>query len=438
MAYKNKKKATGKAAEEKRQDDQAEKTRKTPNGPVDNAFMTRDDLDAMAKEIVGHSLEQIEERVIEDRKQMLSDMREVLRPNPETPQATKDSFRFMLGCVSSARGDLDRALKIAKEHGDEHCIRALGTATVSNGGAIVIPEFSTNFLEYLRNRSVVLNTPVNRMQMDSGFMNLGKFATGATAAYRGESSAGANSSPTFGNVSLSAKIVDVYTPASNQWLSRSPQAGSLLETHLVGALGEKTDATLIRSDGSLNRPRGLLYLGAAAQQVNETNAAGTTGGSTTAEITLDLLQMVKLLMDAKTMMSPNWLVSTNTHIGLAAVLGADSKPVFRDEVDNGRLFKFPYQWTQNIPDNLTAAAGSGGGADATEVYLYDAGALIFGETEALEIDYSRHASYTESGSQVSAWERGETLVKVSTEHDFAATRGGTEIAVKTSVTWGNA
>lgn len=407
--------------------------------PRDNQFLTREEMDDLAKDIVGETMDQMQERAREDRKKYIEDMRDIMQPapvlTPKTEADVKREFRAILGCLGRNRNDLDASIADAKEMGDETLVRALSTATTSTGGAIVVPQFSTDWIPYLRAQSVHMSSGVTTVDMPSGYLHLGKVSTGATAAYRGEASAGTVDDQVFGEVALSAKIMDVMTPASNQLLSRSPDAGRLVEDDLIGAILEKADSTLIRSDGSANRPKGIRYWAASANVSNETNTAGSSNGSTTAERITDLWSLIKLLMDNKIRFTgPCWEMSTRTFIALNSMLDANSNYIFREDLSAGKLLGYNAKWTQNIPDTLTAAAGSGAGSDASELYFFNAPDVLVGETQAMRVSMSDGA-YTESGSLVSAFERGETLIKVELEHDQAVRFGGTEIAILTSVTW---
>jgi HK97 family phage major capsid protein len=206
---------------------------------------------------------------------------------------------------------------------------------------------------------------------------------------------------------------------------------------MFSAAKDKMDSTFIRSVGTQNEPRGLLYWAAAANKFYESNGTSTSGGSSTAQISHDLAKAIRLLHDNNMkMIKPGWIFSPRTMQRLYSELGVDGSPVFRPEMAAGTLFGYPYKVTSNVPSNLTAQAGSGSGSDASEIYFCDFFDILIGETETLAFSTSEHAAYTVSGSLVSAFERGETLLKVEMEHDLAARRGGTEIVVIESVTWG--
>ena len=336
------------------------------------------------------------------------------------------------------RGHPEMAEKYAKQWGNDRVAKALGTLTISEGGALVEPDFSDEFIEFLRAQTVVMESGARSVPMDSGILNLKRAATGATAAYRGESTNATVSEPTFEEVTLKARILDVMTPVSNQLLNRTGgMAEEFIRDDLTAAAADKMDATFIRSDGSEDKPKGLLHWAQSANKFNETNAATSSNGSTTAEITEDLGQAVRLLLDGNLrMVRPGWLFSPRTWQRLFTELGADSNPVWRNELEAGMLYGFPWRLTTNIPINLTADAGSGGGSDASEVYFCDFFDILVGETEALRVSVSDQASYDPGSGLVSAFQRGETLVKVEMEHDLVARRGGKEIVVIESVTWG--
>jgi HK97 family phage major capsid protein len=412
--------------------------------------LTKDQVKGMIEDIVGQTVAELQDA----NKQAQSDFAKELayamkHQEPAggrrklTREERAEKFATLLGSLGAAGiHNLEKAADIAKAAGDEMVAKALGTTTISQGSALIEPEFAEELIELLRADQVVIQSGARVVPMESGILNFGRVGTGATAAYRGESENATVSSPTLEELEMKARILDVLCPSSNQLLNRTRGRGSqFIQEELVAAVTDKADASFIRADATQNKPKGLLYWAKSitGQTFNESNAAGTTGDSTLAEIVYDLgLAMRKLLQNnIKTGQSWGWLFSPATWHRLYTQLDTNGNYVFRDELNDKMLNGIPYKTTTNIPENLTAAAGSGGGSDATEVYLAAFWHVLVGETEALRISTSTEASYTTGGSTYSAFQRGETLFKVEVEHDIACRHGGKEVVVIESVTWGN-
>jgi HK97 family phage major capsid protein len=150
----------------------------------------------------------------------------------------------------------------------------------------------------------------------------------------------------------------------------------------------------------------------------------------------DLGKAIQLLMDQNIKFkSPGWMFAPRTWKALYTKLDSNNNYIFRPEVEQGKLLGIPYEVTTNIPINLTAPSGSGGGSDGSEVILADFFHVLIGETMGLRISTSTEASYTSGGSQRSSFEYGETLTLVEMEHDLMCRQAGKEVVV-IETTWG--
>jgi len=409
--------------------------------------MTKEQLHGMVADIVGPMFAKLEERIADgksDAAKMLADL--ALGSAPRLVVSADDERRKSLNAVvfmqsmalAAKPGEKRSAEKIAKEMEFENVAKVLGTTDATAGGLLVDPEFSTEFINFLRAKTVILESGARTIDMPSGQLMLKRADTGATAAYRGESANATVSELSTGEVALNAKILDVLTPISNQLLSRGSLNNlELVRDDLVAAARDRMDSVMIRGVGSAFAPKGLLFQAATANKVDETNAVGTFNASTTAEIVGDLGEMIRKLMDSNLGMTHlGWLFSNQIWKRFFTELDANSRPVFRDELMQGTIFKIPFLATTNIPANLTASAGSGSGAQASELYLADFFEVLVGQTEGMKVSVSTEAAYDPGGGLVSAFQRGETVIKVELEHDMIERRNGVAIAVLESVTWG--
>jgi HK97 family phage major capsid protein len=411
-------------------------------------FLTLEEAQGIFEESMGETLKTLDERLKDNRASVLKDVGYLIKHGGDVKGGSKSEWRKlpreqrmaefgkMLGCIAAAGGrDVDKAASIAKGDGLAFISKALGSSTVAGGGVLVEPEFSPDFIELLREDSVLIQMGIRRVGMASQVLNFGGVGTGATAAYRGESAAATYSQPTTRGLELKAKLLAVQCAASEQFL-RGDGNVAFVQEELTGATQNKMDEQGIIGDGTVNAPKGLKNLALAGNKFNETNVAGTSGGSTTAEIVKDLgTCMANIKAGDLMMVRPGWLFPTRVWLRLFTELDANSNPIFRDQLDRGTLFGIPYKETNHIPITDTAAAGSGGGSDASAVYLADFWHVLLGETKLLSIKASTEAAYTDSGGLKSAWERGETAFMVEMEHDFAA-RHASKISVIQSNTWG--
>jgi HK97 family phage major capsid protein len=407
--------------------------------------LTAEQAKGLVEDIVGLKIKEISDKIEDERGDVLKSLALAIRDvEPEKKRKKHDreevfdAFSGIIGILGQTKSNLRDAVEVSKQFGNPLVEKALGTSTVSGGGVLIEPEFADEIIGYLRADAVVMASGARTIPMESGVLDYGRVTAGATAAYRGESSNATVSQPTLGALQLKARILDVICPASNQFLNRTRGKGAaFVQEELIAAALDKMDLEFIMGDGTQDKPKGMYYWVQSANKNNETNVAGTTGGSTTAEMVKDLGNCIRLLMGGNIKrVRPGWLISPRTWYRLFTELDSNNQPVFRSELEAGKIFGIPWKETTNIGETYTAAAGSGSGSDASKVFLADFFELLVGETEALRVSTADQASYTTGGTTYNAWQRGETLVKVELEHDFAARRNGAEIAVIDSVTWG--
>lgn len=339
----------------------------------------------------------------------------------------------MFAALYFANGDPEKAAKVAREDfGDELVAKGLLSTTLAGGAVLIEPEMAAEFVDILRGAAVIFKLGARILPMESGILVMGRGATGATAAYRGEGVAASVSTPTLDSIELRARILSVMAATSEQMVSRSKgRAGEFLRDDLIAAVSDKMDHTFINSDGSQNKPRGLLYWALSANKFNEINASTNPNGSTTAEIVQTLGKAIRLLKDRNIrMVRPGWGFSPRSWQRLFTELDGNGNPVFRDELVSGKLYNIPWADTTNIPSNL------GGSTDASFVFLADFFDVVVGETEALRVKTSTEASYNDGSGAKSAFQTGEVLTMVEMEHDLVCRRGGAEVVVVEDVTWG--
>ncbi len=412
--------------------------------------ITKEVLEGMIADVIGEQLSVFMERQKDaqsDAKLELQDLfnkSNAARKTPEAEQRRKqvEAVVFMQAVGRSAQaakgGTFKKPEEYAKEWGFDNVAKVLGTTDADAGGLLVEPTIAAEFIDFLRAKTVIMELGARSIDMPSGQLGIKRANSGAVAAYRGESSNATVSQLGTGEVVLDAKILDVLTPASNQLLSRSSLNNiELIRDDLVDAASDKMDSTMLRGVGGQFEPKGLLFQAAAANKFDETNLAGTVNGSTLTELINDLARMMKALMDANIRMTRlGWAAGNGIWSRFFSQLDDNGNPVFRDElVSRGSIYGIPLKQTTNIPQNLVAAS-AGGAAKGSELYLVDFFEILVGQTETMRVSVSTEASYDDGSGLKSAFQRGETLIKVEMEHDMSPRRNGTEIVVLESVTWG--
>jgi HK97 family phage major capsid protein len=82
----------------------------------------------------------------------------------------------------------------------------------------------------------------------------------------------------------------------------------------------------------------------------------------------------------------------------------------REELNQGKFLGFPYKITNQI--------SSTGVNLATDIFFGDFAEFIIGEEMGLEMMASTEATYQDGDSLVSAFSRDQTVIKVTSKHDF--------------------
>lgn len=348
---------------------------------------------------------------------------------PAPAQETDKGLMFGRICRSLAavKGDRDAAIIWAKKEWgeDDPVIKALEAGESTAGGFIVPPNYSEQMIELLRPTTVMRAMGARTMPLANGTLQVSKQTAGSSSAYIGESQDIAESQQEFGMIHMVAKKLATLVPISNDLLRWSrPSADSVVRDDVVRSMRIKEDITFIRSAGSEFSPKGARYWAVAANLLN-VNATVNL-----ANVTIDLGRAVLALVQNNVgMTSPGWIMAPRTWNYLMTLRDGNGNFAFRPEMEQGRLWGFPFMMTTQIPINLSVT-----GSNESEIYFMDFADCVIGEAMNLTIDVSTEAAYVSSGSLVSAFSRDQSVVRVIAEHDFAV-RHAESIAVLIDVDW---
>jgi len=132
------------------------------------------------------------------------------------------------------------------------------------------------------------------------------------------------------------------------------------------------------------------------------------------------------------MADPAWIMSPRSKNFLMNLREAAGGNLIYPEMRNTSpsLLTFPVHVTTNIPNNL------GGGADESEIYLFNVSDSLIAEAGGLEIAADASASYIEGSTLVSAFSRDQTVIRAIMSHDFAVLHEES-VSVLTAVLYGS-
>lgn len=331
-----------------------------------------------------------------------------------------DILKYAKGEVKAPNGSIVRAQT-------NEVIKALEASTITDGGALVPEEVSSDFIDLLTPRAVIrsFGTPV--MPMSSGTMTIPKLNAAASAFYIGESRDAVKSQQSFGIKKFTARKLAALVPISQDLIRRGgPRVNSLVRNDTLRAVALKEDVTFIRSQGTEFTPKGLRYLAAAANVLTQTGGSGYDLD----DVTFDLGRLLLALEEANVAFTnPGWIFAPRVAMYLMTVRDGNGNYAFRAEMLTGKLWGYPFKKTTQVPRNL------GGGGNESEVYLADFDDVAIGQTLGLDVAVSTDASYKDdNGDLVSAFSLDQIVMRVLTEHDLAL-RHDESVAVLTGVQW---
>jgi len=389
---------------------------------------TPDQLAAHIKEICGAVVaERLEplQRTVSDAKSWIDGAQATAARPSNLPAEKGVAFGGVIAALAAKKGDLNEALKFAKEIKlSDGVIKALEASSISGGGVLIPTDVSSDFIDLLTARSVVRALGATTVQMTTGQLQIPKLNSATSANYIGENQQPTKSQNTFGLKKLTAKKLGALVPISNDLLRRAGgSVSTLVRNDVLRSVSLKEDVTFLRSQGGDYMPKGLKYWAPVANQLT------AQGSPTLVKVTQDLGAMVLALEEANVGFSNvGWVFAPRTKQGLMTIRDTNGNFAFRDELLRGTLWGYPFRTTTQVPRNL------GSGSDS-EIYLVDFNDVIIGDTMGVEVAVSNEASYTdENGTLVSAFALDQQVMRVLTEHDLIA-RYEESICVMAGVTW---
>ncbi|WP_188263177.1 phage major capsid protein [Azospirillum tabaci] len=345
-------------------------------------------------------------------------------------------FAAVVRSFACAKGNMDAALKIAKDAEDVHLQKALMASEPVAGGLLVTPEVADDFIDLNRPMEVVSPMVDDVRPLDAGALSIRRGTSDAIAAFKGEGQPAAVSTPGTGSVSLVARELSAIVPISNRLLqftqrnSRANRADQMALNSLLRATALRKDLAYIRGDGSNNTPRGLRSFAEEAG-----NLVAAAGSVSVVNIDNDQSKLLTRLANANIqMLKPGWIMAPRTRIYLGSLRDGNGNRVYPEcyqKQADGRHYwgGYPILETTQVPINL------GGGGNESEIGLIDFAEVVHGDIEGVMVGMSTEATYWDGQAWQSAFQNSETLIKV----DMAVDQQMKHIEASawlTGVTWG--
>lgn len=350
----------------------------------------------------------------------------VTAPAPSAPaQAARPEDKgievgFMVGALANSKGDMDKAIASLEKTGHGQVAAIMSGVTDGAGGFAVPEPLAQDIIDLLRPKVIVRRAGAQTGPIPAGRMRNARLATGATAAYAGETGAAVASAGTVDAVDLAFKKLMALVPISNDLLRQSPLAmARAARNDVVRQMAAREDIGFLRNDGTSGTVKGLKSWCLPANW--EVEALKTVAA---VEAFID--SRVNAVEDADVpMIAPGWAMRASTKNFLGGLRNPDTGYKVYPSIDtDGTLKGFPVYTSSQIPNNL------GAGSD-TEITFCDFSEIMIGDALNLRIQTSDQAAYVDTnGDTISALQRDLTLMVAISEHDLApmhdaAISGGT-------------
>lgn len=305
-----------------------------------------------------------------------------------------------------AKNDTEKAASIAtKLYADDvhlhQTMKALAASVPTDGGFLIPEQYSDEVIPLLRNKAVFRSMGARTLPLTGGNLNIPRMLGGATSYYIGENQDAKKSEATFGNMRLSAKKLVTMVPISNDLIrSTSSEADRIVRDDMIQSMALAEDWAALYGKGTEFAPRGVfntdgvekIKLSAAIDSDNLGNFVGT------------------LMSKNINWNNVGWVFNGRVWNKLYHLKTTTGAYLHREELNAGKFLGFPFKVTNQIQ--------STGSNLSTDIFFGDFAEFLIGEDMGLEMMASTEATYQDGGQLVSAFSRDQTVIKVTSKHDF--------------------
>ena len=319
-----------------------------------------------------------------------------------------DNFTKYVMAVAAGRGDIDKAIKWAKNNELEEIEKALTVSADSGTGHFLVPdEWASEIIEFLRPNVTVRKLGAQTVPLVGGTLHIPAMIGGGSAEYLGESEDISITKPEFSEKTLIAKKLAAIVPISNDLLRKaSYNVMTIVRNDLINAIAVREDKAFLYDTGVTTTIKGLKQLATNANRVFASDGS----------IAADIAKAEKALKDAHIrFVRPGIIMSSRTENYLKYYYESLSGTYpYLEEMKNGTIFGYPYAVSYEIPTNLPIGTVNNG----TELFFVDFNEVIIGDGEQIYVDISTEAAYNDGANVISAFSKDQTLIRVITENDM--------------------
>lgn len=403
-----------------------------PAAPVN---ITKAELDALvtqaAEKALGDKLTEGLKPLTEKQQGLMAEMLEIQKRGEQREKKPEEKglmFARQARAMYLGKGDPERAIfEVKRTWGSEDpVLKGLeGTMKLKNltagnaaaAGNIIIPEWSREWIELLRNQTVIRGlTGIRTMPMPVGALGIRKQTAAGTAYYVGEAINITKSDQATSTLQMVWKKLAALTVISNDLLRfAGPEADAFVRDDLLLVSALREDLAFLQGDGQSNTPVGLLNWMAAG---NKFASAGTSLANTQA----DLAKLIRKLQEGNVPLTPDngyFIMSPRTFWGIYNLITTTGDYVFAEEMRRNRLMGYQFRVTNQVPNTGSSAGIPDGSGAASFLQFVHAPSCVIGESLNVQVDFFQNGTYYDGSVVVSGISTDESVLRVLREHDFA-------------------
>ena len=321
---------------------------------------------------------------------------------------------------------------VLKGWGDRHVTRALSQGSFGDGGSLVLPQFSSEFIELLRNETVIRKAGARQISMPGGNLTFGGQESAASAGYVGEKGPISESSPkTSQPLVLSEKKLAGLVPLTNDLIrNASISAEAFVRDDLVQVMAVTEDSAFLYGDGTQFAPKGIK-LGLASGHRYAMSALAAAGVPTVAEVKKELAKALRKLKTSKIpVRNWAWFLTPAQEQAIIQAVGPGAEgtnSLEREMAERGTLLGHKFYVSTQIADNGTIG----------DLFLLPMDQVVIGDSLSLELEVFPNAAWVSGGNVVSGISTDQSVIRAIAKHDIGLRYDVAGVCV-TGVTWGNA
>lgn len=386
-------------------------------------------LTELAEKVLGPKMTEHLKPLNEKQTALMAEMLEIQKRNEQRERKPEEKglmFARHARAMYLGQGDVERAIHEVKRQwgAEDPVLKGLeGTLKLKNlsagnalgAGNIVIPEWSREWIELLRNQTVIRGLAgVRTFPMPVGAITMRKQSVAGIAYYVGEAANITKSDQNVNLVNMVYKKLAALTVVSNDLLRfAGPEADAFVRDDLLMVSAIREDLAFLLGDGTAGTPVGIFNFTASGSKF-------ASAGTTLANTQTDLSKAIRKLQEGNvplTLDNGYWLMAPRTYWGIFNLVSTTGNYIFRDELQRGRLLGYQFKVTNQIPINV-GATGTGSGAASLLMFVHAPSCLI-GDALNVQVDVFFNGAYYDGSAVVSGISTDESVIRVLREHDFA-------------------